>query len=441
MCKKSTTTCCAFVLAVACVFARGAPFANGDPAAPGEAIRTTMPALSWTEVPIDDIGRSLEFLSAQTKSNFERIKTWESTWDVHVEEYISPENVVAHYSGKLSAPSTQGLIRAYDVTMKRAIDVASRKIFRDNDTRELRHLSADTRDPVVVKQASVVDERSVVTPSEFLYFNSKYPPARYSVLPDHPDAHNKRAAHRVPAEQTANRDGSDLMDPQLFYRCSSAQMCWDQATMLADALRGGLGAEQQKLARDGLRVDKAVHEGQDWFRIRLTTPAAGAQPLRQFTSIWSPRAGYYPVSATVSRGAEPGGDIESEKTWEWKQVDDIYVPAYHSEIVRSPELNGLETYERVARMKDCTLNEPLDPDIFTVVGLGLPPGDLVIDEIEQAVFMHMGDGKLKELAPFHGSSPRVLSRDYVWWIIGLIPLLAAVILIIRRKRGRGFARA
>jgi hypothetical protein len=437
----AATSALCLALTAAVIFV-GSDSIGGDDGTPAhQRYRQKMPELPWAEVGSEEIVPSLEFLSAQTKSNFERITTWESIWDVHNEVYLSPAYVKAHYAGRQTTPSTTGLIQATDKRMKCIIDVHRRNVFRDSDTTAFRHLTTDTREPVDVPQVTPVDERSVVTPSDFVYFNSKYPPSTHSVLPDHPDAQNKRAAHRLSAQQAMERDPGGLMDPQMFYRCSSLQMCWDEATMLANALRGGLGPEQQKLARDGLRVDKAMHEGQTWFRVRVVISASGKIPARLFTSIWSPRTGFYPVSLTLSTGAKPGGEVTEEAEWEWKQVDGIYVPERFSKTVRTAELNGLETYKRVVRLKECVLNRPLSPDAFTFAALGLGKGDLLIDEIEQAVFIIASDGKLQKLAAFRGLAKVNSEHHYLWWVIAVAGLLLISVFFIRLQRAGNLAKA
>lgn len=182
-----------------------------------------------------------------------------------------------------------------------------------------------------------------------------------------------------------------------------------------------------------------------WYRLRipLTFPDGAVTIL---TSVWSPLAGFNPVSVTFSKGERPGGAVTKSVSWEWKKVDDIFVPA----VVREwwhPDVPGdVDTYNRTVELQECVLNEPLDPKQFEYAALGLTQGDLVLDDVERTVLIMEG-GKPVRLAaynePYVSDSAR-RARRVRWIVIANVAVVAvaALIIVIRRRRrtsalGRG----
>ena len=59
-------------------------------------------------------------------------------------------------------------------------------------------------------------------------------------------------------------------------------------------------------------------------------------PMLWVTTIWSPQAGYNPVSRVMAL-EKPDGKLESRIEWQWKVIDGVYVPSTIKESTyRSP---------------------------------------------------------------------------------------------------------
>lgn len=428
MFRSITTPVSLSLLIGLCAFARpqvGRAQQERDSASPGQVPGD----LDWRELKASANVGVLELLSAQTRTNYERINTWTATYAIHSEQYLSPA-FVADFGKRLPAGSTAALTQEFEILFKVAIDMNSGSVYRESDTTKFRLLTTDARKPVHIPGVSPVDNRSIVTSEHYVYFAPKDPPATYSVLPDHPEAQNKRRARRVSTDEAQAKHHADLMDPRLFFRCSTLSMFWEELDMYVPSIQGKDGAEKQRLAGERLRIDEAAHAGSTWYRIRvlITFPDGRVDTV---TSIWSPEAGFNPVSLTFTAKGEDPPRVTKSLVWQWKSVDGIFVPAVVSEVWRPAELGGLNSYKRTAVLKECSLNTPLHPDQFQYAALGLGSGDLIQDEIEQAMFVMGANGRPKRLAAFHQPYvPRSSGRENAWfWLIaagiGLVALVVA----------------
>jgi hypothetical protein len=407
----------------------------------GETAREDVPAdLSWRVVPQSAKVAVLEFLSGQTRSNYEKIATWTGSYSVHQEEYLSPEFTKGLFEGQHKP--TQALIAERDARFRFAIDIKSDSIFREFETTRFRLLTADAaRKPAVMPGFEPVDRRSVVTRDDYIYFSYKDPPATLAVVRDHPEAKNKRAARRSPVEKTQNQEHGDLVHPRLFFYCSRSVMSWEELDIYLSWLRGDKGAETKATAENTLQVEEAVREGKSWYRIRLADSSGGS--ITTWTSIWSPLAGFNPVSmVSLTSFGEKVADPSNRWSvaWRWKEVDGILVPAYVKEVTSQKELRNLNSYLRIVELKECSLNTPIPPDTFTIKALRLEAGDLLEDEVNQTVYLVNQNGKTMELAKYNEpyvppqERGRLGAKGIVLIGNGALITLALGFLVFRRMR-------
>lgn len=398
--------------------------AQDERAAP--ASRAIPSGLVWKEVASSAQVQILERLSAQTRSNYERIATWAATYSVHVETYLSPAFVKDAFAGRLPKDSTSALVQESEYSYKFAIQMETGSIFREQDTTRFRLLTTDSRKPMTIPRVQPVDNRSIVTAKKYVYFAPKEPRATYSVLPDHPEAQNKRAAHRVPLKKVRHNERGELMDPRVFFHCSTPSMSWMELDMYISALNGKDGAEKQRMAEERLKIAKATNAGSPWYRIQLVITFPNARDVL-VTSVWSPLAGYNPVSLMFTARSQATGVARRSVSWQWKRVAGIFVPEFVREVLHPEKPGNIDTYKRIVKLKECSLNKPLDPKQFTYAALGLGEGDLVLDEVEKNVYI-MHNGEPQRLAGFHEPyvAPQLSARKTTWFW----PIVANVVFVI-----------
>jgi hypothetical protein len=105
---------------------------------------------------------------------------------------------------------------------------------------------------------------------------------------------------------------------------------------------------------------------------------------------------------------KPDGKLESKIEWQWKAIDDIYIPSSIKEWAYRSADGGLSKQQET-RLKECVLNQPLVLHQFDERGLGLNDGDLVLNHLERLAYIIKG-GEPVKLASFGDRSVLRLSR-------------------------------
>ncbi len=352
--------------------------------------------LTWTDIPPAERLRVLEQLAAQSRGNYEKVKTWQGIYSYVLRQYLDERFVAETLPGARPAPAgkVEPLMQEFDSVMTFAIDIGADAIYRDLETSRMRFLRVGTDEEVKIPNVGPADHRSIVTPEVYLVFNPKER-STSGFLPDHPEAQRKRRAERFPVREARSREGGTL-DPRAFFKFDPGNSFWTGLELYARAFRGDLGAEQKDVVERRLKVGQADGPGGRWYRDQMGFTNPGGSML-WVTTLWSPQAGYNPVRMvrTLDR---PDGKPESKIEWRWKVIDGVYVPSTIKESVyRTP--GGELSKEQLTRLKECALNRPLGPHQFDERGLGLSDGDLILNHLERVAYIIKG-GEPVKLANF-----------------------------------------
>ncbi|QEH37761.1 ECF RNA polymerase sigma factor SigW [Aquisphaera giovannonii] len=349
--------------------------------------------LAWAEVAPDEMQGILQRLAEQSRGNYEKIRTWKGSYAVVVRKYLD-ENFVSQLPPAARGGKHRGpLIQEFDRTLAFAFDPAADSLYRDLETSRMRFLVPGTHDEVTIPNVGARDHRSILTPTTYLDFDPKER-ATSSFLPDHPDAQNKRMAKRFPEREARMREGGEP-DPRDFFKTDPGNTIWSEPELYAQALKGLQGAESLKTVAERLRLLRAAGPGGTWYCGSMSFGNPGEASLTA-TTVWSPQAGYNPVSHVRTSGKEDGTP-ESKIEWGWKRIGDVYVPESMNATSYRPD--GVLSRGLEARLKDCAVNRPLDPHQFDERGLGLEDGDLILDHNERVAYIMKG-GKPVRLAAF-----------------------------------------
>jgi RNA polymerase sigma factor (sigma-70 family) len=363
------------------------------------------PDLVWTDVPPVESLRVIEQLAAESKGNYAKIKTWQGAYSYVLRQYLDDQFVAQLLGGaNLLAGKTepqgkpQPLMQEFDSVITFAIDTGSDAIYRDTETTRMRFLKVGTDEEVKVPNTAPADHRSIVTPEAYFFFQPKER-ATSGFLRDVPEAQRKRRAERFPAREGQMREGGTV-DPRAFFKMDPANFFWTGLELYARAFRGDLGAEQKNAVEQRLKISQADGPGGRWYRDRMGFTNQGG-PTLWVTTLWSPEAGYNPVSMVWSLDG-PEGKVESTIDWQWTVFDGIYVPSTIKESAsRAP--GGELSKDQVTKLKSCTINRPLGPHQFDERGLGLSDGDLVLNHPERVAYIIKG-GEPVKLADFGARS-------------------------------------
>jgi RNA polymerase sigma factor (sigma-70 family) len=357
--------------------------------------------LVWTDVPPAETPRVVEQLAALSKANYEKLKTWRGSYAYVQRQYLNEQFVAQLRAGapavgdKPSPPAkSEGLMQEFDSTLKFAIDTKLDAIYRDVETKRMRFLKLGTGEEVKFPRVGTRDQRSILTPEFYLSF---CPTERSTsaFLPNHPDAQMKRRAERFAATEARTREGGTI-DPRAFFKIDGGNFFWRSMEIYAQAIRGELGGEFKDIVAQRLKISRADGPDGRWYREQMGY-TNGRGPILWASTLWSPEAGYHPVSTVRTVGtldAKPQSMIE----WRWKRIDGVYIPStIHEKVYQGPE--GILSREQRSSLKECVVNRPLDAHQFDERALGLSDGDLLLNHPERVAYIIKG-GEPVKLADF-----------------------------------------
>jgi hypothetical protein len=396
--------------------------------------------LRWTDVEPAKRAEILELLAVQSKGNYEKIKTWKASYSYRTRNYFSEQYVSEVFVGQY-APSekTKGLIQECDVLAKAAIDMGSSSIFRERETKRLRFFNPATNREVKVADVGGPEGRSVITVDKYIDFNPKNTITASVNFPDHPEAQNKRAAYVRPAEEGKRLGYADLLDFRHFYKLDPGSFSWQSIDLVVRALKGLLDPNQKREAETRLTVSQADGpDGGRWYRYRMNHSGPGNTAILWATQIWSSQAGFNPVSNVLAHDT-PDGKPDFKTEWQWKAIDGIYVPSRIKEAVYHEPNNGI-SFERESKLEECVFNQPLDAHQFDYKGLGMRDGDIILNDMEGAVYK-IKDGEPDKLGNygdhFHANPRASTTRFATLAVLGFANSILLIFLVtMLRKRLR-----
>ena len=161
---------------------------------------------------------------------------------------------------------------------------------------------------------------------------------------------------------------------------------WRQFVIAADTIDGKRGEKIRQELGSAYRIYEAVDgEGGKWYCCRRVDGPGAEQDL-----LWSEKSGFLPLY--VIEIAEPYW-IRVKRA-KWTRVDGIDVPAEIDWITYDlKEESKMECRDRVV-LTDTRINEPIDPEKFTLQALEPSDGTLIKNDITNKVFEYRG-GELR----------------------------------------------
>ncbi|MBO7708243.1 MAG: hypothetical protein J6S42_06130 [Thermoguttaceae bacterium] len=352
----------------------------------------------WTEVTdeakrIELIHQPLEAL----RSNLEAISTYSGT--IRIEDLSLPE---FPRERKMAAESSDGFIHN-DRTHEIAADFKQKKVFRKLENTVL-HFVCD-EDAATVGDDGVrvfgPDQGEYVplantmlaveTPEDFSYKDCRerlkgdtMPAAVISgVVLDAIDKLIRIEPHEfLDREGRRSRRGNDTMNISECYDGVE----WRQFAIAADTIDGKREEEIQEEPGPAYRIyESAGGEGGKWYCCRRVYGPGVEEDL-----LWNEESGLLPLYAIEIAGPY----CMRIKRAQWTRVGGIYVPAEIDWIAYSLKEEGkMEHRDRVV-LTDTRINEPIDPEKFTLQALEPSDGTLIKNNITDKVFEYRG-GELR----------------------------------------------
>jgi hypothetical protein len=346
--------------------------------------------LSWTDVAPGERLRIIEMLATQTKGNYEKIKTWTVTYAYRLRQYLSEKYVSDVFTGE-SAPKKKvgALMQEFDCEFKFACELKLASFFVDKTTSRMGFVDVGTGEAVTIPNVFPADSRAIVTSERFIHFDPKQ--SGTTGVIEHPDVAGKRSAAVESRHMAERQMYGDTPDPRTFFKLDAGSTFWS----LLEGLAPYLWKHDQRIEA-AVIVSQAKGPGGTWYRFRERF-SGGNGPGSWMTIVWSPQAGSNPVFRVMA-DKEPDGKPESKTEWQWKLIDGIYIPS----LIKESSFHAPDrtlSFERVSTLKVCALNQPLDAHQFDYQALGMKDGELVLNNIERAVYK-LKDGALVKLGNY-----------------------------------------
>ena len=241
-----------------------------------------------------------------------------------------------------------------------------------------------------------------------------------------PDAHAGgltpgRVAFKDPRSYVDGGAWGDVIDPRNYFAVSSMRTVWEDFRVHAEGMRRGTHSPGKTEIRERTGAAGTTH----WVTVYL----GGRRGIPRMRKVYrlDPAVDLMPV--VWQQHAELPGQgwvLQKEMTWDWVARGEIRIP---SRITSTDvdERTGEVTFRRVLNFDDQTINESIDPDVFTVSGgLGLEEGENLVDRVEEKLLVM--DGGEAVAVPVDGPA------SWFWWWVagGAVTLLAAGGFVRRR---------
>ncbi|MHC4402409.1 MAG: hypothetical protein ACYTG0_22315 [Planctomycetota bacterium] len=191
-------------------------------------------------------------------------------------------------------------------------------------------------------------------------------------------------------------------------------ICADDA--IARWLRGEMGEKSLMHVKNNTTLVQRQVDGVTEYSLTIRRPSDdGGVDRHVRTIVFSSAAGFNPLTyELISFGRR-----EVEMSWEYRKDGGIYLPSRY-EIRRYNRANPRDNEpqdadanlvsHRIFKLRESSLNQPVDSEAFELASLGLEYGDRVADEIERQLQVYDGE-KLVPAEEFKLDPSRVPERS------------------------------
>jgi hypothetical protein len=326
----------------------------------------------------------VKMLSQQTKANYDKIQTWEGSYSYGEQWQIEGNTARAFCNAAKIIPSANQLplTSVSSSTARFAIDFATDSLFSTFEAdrpAEVRLRTGEllTGANVVATDPHVVatNVMSIVTPEHYLHF---MPTVNQTALSDFPKVALERGvgriAYREPSRIGKTGPWGTVFDPRFLFGFEMSPV---------QAWLGGLysvatnATPEQKRELDNSLGVKEERPGDD----SVYTIVIGRSQEREIT--FDGKVGFNLVKLRVK---EQGGRLRSEQSWEYREIGDIYIPAKVQFLEYGDD--GNIVVDRNVVLRECSVNKPIAPNVFSYDQFGLKNGERVLDNIDGALFVY-----------------------------------------------------
>ncbi len=374
-------------------------------------------------------------IAETTKSNFDRIRNWQGSFEFTENSTLKSGNVADHLIKKYGVVPPLELITVgrIDFVVDATLD-ACYCAFRPARPTTMIELSKKSRKAQPLNQGVTNVYETVVTPQHYLHFR---PGHLYGQLHNHEVAPLKlgsgtQVAFRERAATRESGNAGDVVDPKSFFAhwndAPSSWLALQHDGKVFDELRAIPPVANPPATFEVIAIGTADSREREYV-VRVTIREGESRISLE--KVFSASAGY---NLTEYREIHKTANLDEEELWQSRRVefrkhDEIFIP------VRIRDFNTTTGQQRIFRrdyaLSHFTVNKPVSPDAFTVAVFDLKDGDRVLDQIEGKLFF-VDDGKYIPAEAYEPKIP-VSNRHILIVGINVVVVLFLLILLLRRN--------
>lgn len=392
-------------------------------------------------------------LSAQMEANYQKIGTWTGVYDLSERLYTANRRTT---EGTDTGPVWQ----VSEVVVAFTIDTKADRVRTDFVKAEpAKVVDRETGETLPVVLAPR-EYRTIGTSEHLLDFAVRDLRNQVRDFPkiDGFDQARTRVAYRKDS-RLAQRDQFHI-NPLTFFGDGNRRFS-ETCSLYARWLRGESDERALKYAENDTTIVQRQIDGVTQYAVTIGRPSEDGEAAPHVrTIVLSSAAHFNPLTyKLVSLGR-----TEVEMNWEYRQEGEICLPSRY-EMKRYEWANPREgepqdedanlVSHRIFTLRESSLNQPVDPEVFELASLGLEYGDRLADEIERKLQVFDGEKlvaaedfrldvsrvpernrKVVSATPVRQEvQPESQQRSYLPAIVCGVLFLAVVAVVLVRRRG------
>ncbi|MDR2171009.1 MAG: hypothetical protein LBP59_12775 [Planctomycetaceae bacterium] len=382
-------------------------------------------------VPIEEPLKIFQMIGEQSRSNYEKIKTWQGEYAFE-ERFVFSSNMSQLIEKNIGAKLPSEFVMIQKGKFIFCIDIRKDALFVDYHPESVlledisgHPISLEKDAKNKLEKTSLKRIVSIVTPKEFYSFDKNSQIGSYPKIGDKEDRVG-RVAFRYPS--TDSHKIGIKVDPRTFMVCGG-EFFWIHCQRIADKsrpLRIKTDANDSNVYLNEIGSSKSI-------QYQIYYDFNGRENM-VFEYIVDGNSAFNVIKYANGAGfIDKGYTIREKNIFEYKKVDDIYIPfVFEKNLGETSKNNLFELCNRYELLKT-EINKPLPPDIFTIERLGLEDGDRYYDKVKNKLF-EMIDGKIVPMRSGTSWQPNRISAVRIVLIVaGCLLMLIGIFRKLRKK--------
>ena len=386
----------------------------------------------WREVPREEWIAKLQFLVDQGKSNYQRIRTWSGTYDVHKKHYLDPPR---KHNGKHTEEDAKSV--KVQESYSFFCNLIKNECFMNKFVMKTKYHNPSGK-PLETSSVRLAGNFSAVLTSKeaILYeYGQDSDQIRPELKGELEGRIGKICTIKSPEDAIEVDIGmiSSVFDPRYFFLDSLTDNrgTWANIENAMLPWLQGKGTEKYKAkAENGITLLEANVDDVVWYYLIYKDNEFNTRSERVYNS----KSNYNLVyCAGFSNGKY------AERYVNYVKIDNIYIPDKWM-LIYDSHFEGNRNL-RYFKLVDCQLNQPIPDSQFTMEALSLPDDVVVMNDTNSTLYEYTPEKKLSPISKYW-SAERIIPMEPLWRspvrltavAVGIALLIGGVIYKFRKRR-------